>query len=426
MLYFANVTIGTPPQSFRFHLDTGSSDLWTNAASSAFCIQNKADGPSSLFGDDESCDVSGTYDANSSSTYSYVNSRFTIKYADGTGASGDYIQDMLRIGDATIENLQMGVGYRSSSAEGVMGIGYPELEAGVQVNGDDPYANIPQAMAQQGAINSPAYSLWLDDLASATGNILFGGVDTNRYHGSLETLPIVKEPNGKYLEMIVGLTGISLISDQENRTVLSTPVAVLLDSGATLSYLPTSVAQSIYSALGATYSRRQEVAFCNCALRDSSVSMAFNFAGKVISVALSEMVIDGGAGDGSNADTACTFGIVPQDDDGSPYTLGDTFIRNAYIVYDLGNNEISLAQTNFEATEAAILEIGTGSNAVPDATGVASAPAVSVTGTATRVRGDPTALGTASSSGVAAVRTAPPNTGLWAAAAAGMALVAAF
>ena len=29
-LYFANVTMGTPSQSLRLHLDTGSSDLWVN------------------------------------------------------------------------------------------------------------------------------------------------------------------------------------------------------------------------------------------------------------------------------------------------------------------------------------------------------------------------------------------------------------
>ncbi len=53
--------------------------------------------------------------------------------------------------------------------------------------------------------------------------------------------------------------------------------------------------------------------------------------------------------------------------------LGDTFLRSAYVVYDLGNNQISLAATNFNATTSNVQEIGTGSGAVPDAVDVANA-----------------------------------------------------
>lgn len=57
--------------------------------------------------------------------------------------------------------------------------------------------------------------------------------------------------------------------------------------------------------------------------------------------------------------------------------MGDTFIRSAYLVYDLDNNEISIAQTNFNATTNNVLEIGTGTEAVPSATAVANAVSAS-------------------------------------------------
>lgn len=52
------------------------------------------------------------------------------------------------------------------------------------------------------------------------------------------------------------------------------------------------------------------------------------------------------------------------------------------MVYDLANNEISLAQTDFNATDSNVSEIGTGTASVPDATPVSSAvqAAVSETG----------------------------------------------
>ena len=332
------------------------------------------------------CSVSGTYDANASSTYHYINSGFSISYADTTGASGDYVSDVLHIGGVSVNPLQFGVGYTSNSSEGVMGIGYPSLEVAVQVQNDPTYPNLPQAMANQGLIQSPAYSLWLDDLNSATGSILFGGVDTDKYIGSLATLPIVKE-QGVYVEMIVALTGISLSANNVNTTITSKSYPVLLDSGSTLSYLPVSVAAKLYTELGVEFSQRYSAPFCQCSLANTSTTINFSFGGKIITVPMSEMVLsaDGTTVQSSTGQTLdCIFGIFAesgQGGSGTAYTLGDTFIRSAYIVYDLANNEISLATTNFQATTSNILEIGKGANSVPDSQGVV-APSVTVTGTA--------------------------------------------
>lgn len=104
-LYYCNLTLGTPAQSFRLVLDTGSSDLWCNVPNSQLC---------SSPGDP--CSSSGTYDSKASSTYAFVSSNFNIKYADGSGAVGDYVTDILHIGGTTIKDFQFGLGYLSGSA----------------------------------------------------------------------------------------------------------------------------------------------------------------------------------------------------------------------------------------------------------------------------------------------------------------------
>ena len=48
-------------------------------------------------------------------------------------------------------------------------------------------------------------------------------------------------------------------------------------------------------------------------------------------------------------------------------------MRSAYVVYHLGNNEISIAPTIFNATGSNIREINNGTDGVPDATIVAGA-----------------------------------------------------
>lgn len=376
-LYFANVSLGTPAQNLRLHIDTGSSDLWANSKSSEICSSRG-----------DPCSDAGTYNANSSSSYKFVSNGFSVSYADGSGASGDYATDTLTIGGKSLESLQFGIGYQSTSPEGILGIGYLADEAQVNRVGKKGYSNVPQAMADGGLIQSNAYSLWLDDLEASTGSILFGGVDTDKYHGQLQTLPIQKELD-EYAEFIITLSSMSL-TDKGNNTKLTTdlPTAVILDSGSSLMYLPNDLASAIYDALSVTYDSQEGAAYASCSLANENITLDFTFTSPTISVPISELIINeetsssedrqdpnsqngGGSSVFGDSSNQCIFGIAPAE--GSTAVLGDTFLRSAYVVFDLANNEISLAQTNFNATDSHISEIGTGTASVPDATPVVSA-----------------------------------------------------
>jgi hypothetical protein len=178
------------------------------------------------------CAFAGTYSANSSSTYEYIGSYFNISYVDGSGASGDYVTDTFSIGETTLESLQFGIGYTSSSAEGILGIGYQINEVQVGRAGKAAYNNLPAQMVADGLIQSNAYSLWLNDLDASTGSILFGGVDTAQYTGSLQTLPVQKE-EGYFAEFLITLTEVAI----GNTVIASNQAqAVLLDSGSSLTY----------------------------------------------------------------------------------------------------------------------------------------------------------------------------------------------
>ncbi|CAD6591611.1 MAG: hypothetical protein ASARMPRED_005503 [Alectoria sarmentosa] len=382
-LYYANVSLGTPAQNLRLHIDTGSSDLWANVKSSEICTDRGSP-----------CSGGETYDANSSSTYKFVNSDFNVSYVDGSGASGDYATDTLSIGGQTLTALQFGIGYESTSADGILGIGYTADEAQVNAANLKSYANLPQAMANAGLIKSNAYSLWLDDLEANTGSITFGGVDTDKYTGQLQTLPIQKEFD-EYAELIITMSSMSIVNGGKTQSLnTDLPTAVILDSGSSLTYLPDDLTSAIYTALDVQYSQQDGAAFSNCDLANENITLDFKFTSPTISIPISELILsvssveegrenpnsgDNGEGsyDPSGSDqNICLFGIAPSQ--GSTSVLGDTFLRSAFIVYDLANNEISLAQTNFNSTTSHILEIGSGTASVPDATPVTSAIEASV------------------------------------------------
>lgn len=387
-LYFVNATLGTPAQTLRLHIDTGSSDLWVNTPSSKLCLQRT-----------QPCSFAGTYSANSSSTYEYVGSYFNISYVDGSGASGDYVSDTITIGNTTLDRLQFGVGYTSTSAQGILGIGYELNEVQVGRAGLDPYQNLPSQMKADGLIQSNAYSLWLNDLDANTGSILFGGVDTAQFKGELATLPI-QQNSGVYAEFLITLTSLSL-----GGTVLADNLAqaVLLDSGSSLTYLPDSIVEDIYTELDAQYDSSSGVAYIPCNIENQNTSLTFSFSGVEITVGMDELALDLVTASGKrptfqDGTTACLFGIAPAGD--GTNVLGDTFLRSAYVVYDMDNNEISIAQTNFNATESNVLEITTGSDAVPSATAVTD----SVAATAGVV--------TTSSAGGLGVENAAPSAGV--------------
>lgn len=376
-LYFANASLGTPQQQFRFHIDTGSSDLWANAKSSNLCKQKG-----------DLCAESGTYDANSSSTYEYVNSDFNISYVDGSGAWGDYAKDTIHFGGRTIEGLQFGIGYNSTSPEGILGIGYPMNEVQVQRAGGQPYPNLPQLLANEGVINTNAYSLWLNDLDASTGSILFGGVDNEKFEGELQKLPIIPN-NGVFKEFVIAMTAMGM-NGVEGSVFSDEVVPVLLDSGSSLMYLPDSIVSGLYQQFNAQWDPNQGAAFVDCNQAETNADLLFTFSGVTITVPMNELVIVAGT---QGDQPICILGIGPAGT--STCVLGDTFLRSAYVVYDLDNNQIALAQTNFNATASHIQEIESGDDGIPDAERVENPVSTAVAGTGGARIGNPTVTGTA-------------------------------
>jgi hypothetical protein len=332
----------------------------------------------------------------------------------------------------TIKTVEMGVAYNSSSSVGVMGIGYDVNEASNSGSSNmDPsapaafvYPSIIDTMVSQGLIASKAYSLYLDDLEASTGSIIFGGLDSDKYHGSLLQIPTVPDTldNGTqvYAEFGVALTGFSITSQTGSTTSLTTSSyaePAILDSGTTATYLPDRLVELIIEKInGVDDSQNSGNIYVDCSmLNNASMTFDFSFGGAnglTIKVPVSELVfnINSSAfatGTGSSTSpnlpfsSTCAFGILPAGE--NPLILGDTFLRSAYVVYDLSNNLIAIAQTNFNSTTSSIVDFKAGATSIPNVSGVASS--ASVTQTATGVIGiggggkTATATGTATADG---------------------------
>lgn len=239
---------------------------------------------------------------------------FSITYEDRSYAKGDYISDNFGVGNANMY-LQMGLVNNTSislSRGGIMGIGYDHNEATSNL-----YPNFMDQMVIGKLTNTKLYSLWLNDVNNGTGSILFGGIDTEKYIGTLYSQPILKDGTGNYSSFIVTLTSISMSSLPMNTiTNVSFSQPVVLESSTTFIYLPNAVVASIYAKFGVYYnSTVSPTAWIDCKYGNLSY-MSFGFeSGAKVNVSYSELVVNvysNYAPKNLPFANVCLFGIMPR------------------------------------------------------------------------------------------------------------------
>ncbi|KAI8339324.1 aspartic peptidase domain-containing protein [Blakeslea trispora] len=389
--YLVEVGIGTPPQNFTVTLDTGSSDLWVPSTQ---CPQNNC--PFYRF------------DASKSSTLKKLNAPFSIQYGIGS-VNGTYYTDTVTVGGATVQNQQFGLasmtedimqpnpsaggpgssapgGYNSSSNQnvegnGILGLGYPGL---TQANSEGAGAYNPFVfnLVAQKVISEPVFSIFLNSVSKTgwSGEIIFGGIDNSKFDGDLTYLPVASlssrssgsssrqsgssnNSQANYYYWMVYGQGLGVTNSNTGSNPswrLRELGAFILDTGTTLTYLPASVATDIVTAFAGeknyAYDRRSGVFIVDCKTAKSparfelqmSQSSRVSDSPLVLSVPASELVIPV---DSNSADSAsvCMFGIAPVSGSGGVgnnlYLVGDSVLRSAYMVFDMGQNRIGIAAT---------------------------------------------------------------------------------
>jgi Eukaryotic aspartyl protease len=217
-------------------------------------------------------------------------------------------------------------------------------------------------MFNEGLIACVAFSLWLDDVESPHGQVIFGGVDTGKFVGALETIPMFAETN-EYPTLSVGISKMQLSYNGVSHTLIDAEIQAFLDTGVPDMYLPQNVADLIYSLLGATFDGDSLHPLVPCSWKDNTTTIDFTLGSFFISVPMNEFIFP--ADTSSSID--CPLFISRTS---GTNALGVSFLRNVFVVYDYSHSQVSLAKANFESTTTNITAIGP--NGVGDLTSTAS------------------------------------------------------
>ncbi|KAK2605895.1 hypothetical protein QQS21_003735 [Conoideocrella luteorostrata] len=320
--YYAQLNIGNPPQKVFAQLDTGSFELWVNPDCGRLALSDR-----------QFCQAIGNYDPKKSSSSKASSLSTELRYGIGS-AQVDYVLDDIVLPSSSQQMKQVQFGVAESSRDqfsGILGIGH-----GVGVNTG--YKNFIDQLADQGVTKTKAYSVALGSKTDKAGVVVFGGIDQGKYSGTLAPLPLIpadKSPDG-VARFWVTLNSIQHTAANGQTTALtSNTMPVFLDTGATLTLLPPKLADQMAQAVGASKADGNGFYIVDCDLASQNGTIDFNFEGVTIRVPYKEMIREI-----QTLPTSCYLGIMPS----TSFTLlGDTFMRSAYVVFDISNNMTYMA-----------------------------------------------------------------------------------
>jgi len=263
---FSEITIGTPPQTFKVVLDTGSSNLWV---------------PSSECGS-IACYLHTKYDSSSSSTYKKNGTAFEIRYGSGS-LSGFVSQDVMTIGDLKIKDQifaeateEPGLAFAFGRFDGILGLGYDTISVNKI---PPPFYN----MIDQGLLDEPVFAFYLSDTNNGDDSeATFGGVDESHYTGKITTIPLRRKA---YWEVdLDAITFGDSTAELEN-------TGVILDTGTSLIALPTTLAELLNKEIGAKKGYNGQYTI-ECEKRDSLPDMSFTLSGHEFAITPYDYILE--------------------------------------------------------------------------------------------------------------------------------------
>lgn len=332
---YATMYIGSDRQKVIAAIDTGSSDLFVMKSTNPYCEDN------------DYC-TGMTFDPSTSTTFKNTTEPWDIQYYDTTGAFGFLCQDTIEVGGASVPNAYVAVAGYTNMTDNIFGVSFINDETTTEFNGDsgqasNTYPNYPVSLKQDGFINTISYSLYLNSLEGQEGNILFGGVDHAKHTGTLGLMPVVNiywwiatPPS-----FVVMLNEINLSSNGTSCPLVTDfAYPVLLDSGSSLAILPNETVGAMADAYGFTWNEHDAFYEGSCTPVLDFDSFEISFSGVKVNIPADSLL--GPYASNGGCILAVQIGENHQD-----FLLGDNFLRSLYVVYDLENYQVAIAQANY-------------------------------------------------------------------------------
>ncbi|RDX47907.1 acid protease [Lentinus brumalis] len=301
VLYKGPIELGTPPQPLYVQIDTGSADLWV-PCKCRNCINDQ-------------------FKSRQSSTYNGSSAECSMNYATGS-ASGVVAQEVVSIGDMTVKNQtfcavhEVSEDLNDEDISGILGLAYGAIAALAGLT-------VFESLLEQKKVSASVFGVHLTRHLPDGSELCLGGADLTKATGPISWIPVVSRTYWS-----VRTDGVSI---DESQTV-SMDLTAIIDTGASLMYLPAEFARAVYalipgSAITLQYGGEFWSYPCN-----ATVSPKLWMGGQPYAMHPSDFNL----GRMDSDPTMCIGSIVPMDTSLGEglCILGDAWLKSWYAVFD--------------------------------------------------------------------------------------------
>ncbi|TPX72414.1 hypothetical protein SpCBS45565_g00572 [Spizellomyces sp. 'palustris'] len=365
-----SIDIGTPPQSFKAIVDTGSYDAFLKAKECR----------------DPSCVKDATYDGSKSSTFTTsAGPLVTLAYADGTAVSGLAAKDSATIGGVTMSNFTFlrVLNYKQASTNVVaytamLGMGMPSSNATAgdlagtlrKPSGSSLGRSVTGQLSDAGV--KPVFGLY-PTLDGKPGSVTLGGIDATKFSGDLTWVEVPTFANSSAIDPVMAagtagmwkaVMGAVKYPDGTENQVGGLPI--VLDTGSSLSLFPQSFVTKLGQSIGGTLltpagSSGIQIYKISCDKVSTLQDLTLTLGGKTVSIPPSVYIQNSFV----RGDPGCVLGFVSLGTEGAlggAALMGMNILRAFYTAWNWGDRQVAFARLSSPATPSGQPRSGTQGN----------------------------------------------------------------
>ncbi|XP_014259893.1 lysosomal aspartic protease-like [Cimex lectularius] len=320
--YFGKVSLGTPKQDFLVLFDTGSSNFWIPSS----VLSTKGQKQHNLYRNENS------------STYKRNGTLLQIWYGSGV-MRGLISTDTLTIGQLSVENVTfaeaisvLGTAYAQARFDGILGLGFPTIAE----NGIRPPLYM---MMDQGLLHEKVFSFYInrDENDGNGGELVLGGWNDDMVDpADIDYIPLNEKSYWQFTVDKITVDHVGKSSSQID--VGPKDFNAIADTGSSDIFGPSQTIGRILHLIGAKIVNGEGIVDCDKI--DTYPNVTFHIKGKPYTLNPRDYITSYVVKNKKE----CAAGFSgPENEETSPWILGDSFLGKFYSIFNVDKTAIAFA-----------------------------------------------------------------------------------